>query len=182
VEVEAEVVCVEELCLLLQNVTLQVDTEERWLWRLDKSNVYSVRSAYNLLTSQPLVAASLDVKSLWHMDILLKVVVFAWRLFRNRLPTKDNLFRRGAINHDFCLCVTGCGSLKTTNHLFFSLLIFWFGLELHSSMGCSFYGSTVRCFRSFQPIRVWWWWYAGDIVFVECHLVCYCVGNMKGKK
>lgn len=42
---------VEELCLLLQNVTLQVDNEDIWLWTLEKSNVYSVRSAYNFLTS-----------------------------------------------------------------------------------------------------------------------------------
>jgi len=40
-----------EFCLLLQNVTLQVDKEDRWLWTLKKSNVYSVRSAYNHLTS-----------------------------------------------------------------------------------------------------------------------------------
>ena len=36
-----------ELCLLLQNVTLQVEKEDKWLWNLEKSNVYSVRSAYN---------------------------------------------------------------------------------------------------------------------------------------
>jgi len=35
-----------ELSLLLQNVTLQVDKEDRWLWRLDLSHVFSVRSAY----------------------------------------------------------------------------------------------------------------------------------------
>jgi len=89
-----------ELCLLLQNVTLQVDNEDRWLWMLEKSNVYFVRSAYNFMTSQPLVDSQVDAKSLWHKDIPLKVVVFAWRLFQNRFPTKDNLFRHGAINHD----------------------------------------------------------------------------------
>jgi len=33
-----------------------------------------------------------SVSSLWHKDVPLKVTLFAWRLFRNRLPTKDNLF------------------------------------------------------------------------------------------
>jgi len=116
-----------ELCLLLQNVTLQVDKEDMWLWTLEKSNVYSVRSAYNHLTSQHTADSPVAVKSLWHKDIPLKVVVFAWRLFQNRLPTKDNLFRRGAINHDSCLCVAGCGSLETLDHLFFH---------------CSFFGSV----------------------------------------
>lgn len=48
---------VEELCLLLQNMTLQVDKEDRWLWRLESSNVFTVRSAY---------------KVFWHKDIPLK--------------------------------------------------------------------------------------------------------------
>jgi len=45
-------------------------------------------------------------------------VIFAWRLFRNRLPTKDNLFRRGILNNDSRMCASRCGSLKTLNHLF----------------------------------------------------------------
>jgi hypothetical protein len=94
---------------------------------LEKSNVYSVCSAYNHLTSQYTADSPVAVKSLWHKDIPLKVVVFAWRLFRNTLPTKDNLFWRGVINHDSCLCVAGCGSLETVDHIFFH---------------CSFFGSV----------------------------------------
>ena len=46
------------------------------------------------------------------------VVLFAWRLFRDRLPTKDNLIRRGVIAFVDSLCVGGCGSLETAPHLF----------------------------------------------------------------
>ena len=38
-----------ELCLLLQNVTLQVDTEDSWRWNLDSYNEYTVRSAYKVV-------------------------------------------------------------------------------------------------------------------------------------
>jgi len=41
-----------ELTLLLLNVSLQVDKDDRWLWTLDTSKTFTVRSAYNLLTSQ----------------------------------------------------------------------------------------------------------------------------------
>jgi len=58
---------------------------------LETSNAFSIRSAYNFLTTKPIVAVPVDVKSLWHKDILLKVVIFAWRMYRNRLATKDNL-------------------------------------------------------------------------------------------
>ena len=119
-----------ELCLLLQNVTLQVDNEDRWLWNLEKSNVYYVGSAYNFLFAQPDVVAPVDVTKLWQKHIPMKVVVFAWRLFRNRLPTKDNLLHCNVIDINYCLCVYGCGSLETANHLF-----------LH----CSLFGSVWNC-------------------------------------
>jgi len=56
-------------------------------------------------------------QSIWHKDILLKIVLFAWRLFQDRLPTKDNLFRRHIIDADSRTCVSGCGSLETSPHL-----------------------------------------------------------------
>ena len=78
---EAKVVCVgrgegEGTLLLLQNVTLQVDKEDRWLWNLEKSYAYSVRSAYNSQSAQPVVVTPVDVNMLWQKHIPLKVVVF----------------------------------------------------------------------------------------------------------
>jgi hypothetical protein len=59
---------------------------------------------------------------IWHKP--LKVSMLAWRLLRNRLPTKDNLVTRNIISHDTCLCVNGCGTLETANHLFLSCPVF----------------------------------------------------------
>ena len=109
-----------EFILLLHSVTLQVDRIDRWLWSLETSHVYSVRSAYNLLTFQPSTVSRVAVSSLWNKDIPLKVVLFAWRLFRDRLPINDNLLRRGVIHYDAHLCVTGCGSVENLDHLFLS--------------------------------------------------------------
>jgi len=91
---------------------------------LDNSNVLSVRSLYNFLTLQPHVELPIDAFSIWHKDVPLKVVVFAWRLFRDRLPTKDNLLRRGVINFDSRLCVAGCDTVETSYHLFLHCNIF----------------------------------------------------------
>lgn len=116
-----------DLTSILQSVTLQVQKEDKWLWNFEKSNVFSVRSGYNHLTATYTVVNPVDAKLLWHKDIPLKVVIFDWRLFRNRLPTKDYLFWRGILNNDYRMCASGCGSLETLNHLF-----------LH----CSFFGAV----------------------------------------
>ena len=87
-----------DLILLLQNVNLQVENVDRWRWALESTNTFSVRSAYKYLTLQPPLVSSVDALSLWHKDVPLKVVLFGWRLLRDRLPTKDNLLWRGVID------------------------------------------------------------------------------------
>ncbi|MCH80569.1 70 kDa peptidyl-prolyl isomerase [Trifolium medium] len=61
---------------------------------------------------------------LWHKQVPAKVSVLAWRLVRNRLPTKDNLVAHHIIHPDSQFCVTGCGGLETTHHLLLSCLVF----------------------------------------------------------
>jgi len=93
-----------ELCLLLHTVTLQVEKEDKWLWKLESTNNFSICSAYNVLVHQNHSATTVSFQDLWHKDIPLKVVLFAWRLFCDRLPTKDNLIRRGVIAYVDSLC------------------------------------------------------------------------------
>ena len=109
---------------MLQNLTLQVDKEDSWHWNLESSNAYTVQSAYKSMTQHQHIDTTVSTKVLWHKDISLKVVLFAWRLFRDRLPTKDNLYRRGVIAADDRLCVSGCGSLESSTHLFLHYNIF----------------------------------------------------------
>jgi len=106
-----------EYILVLHNVSLQVDKDDRWLWTLETSQSFSVRSVSKFLTAKP-HDSPVAVASLWNKGTPLKVVLFAWRLFRDRLPTKENLLRRGVINHAFRACVTGCGSNEWSGHLF----------------------------------------------------------------
>ncbi|MCI00433.1 cysteine-rich receptor-like protein kinase, partial [Trifolium medium] len=106
--------------------------EDLWVWRYDMAGGYSVRGAYALLTTADATTPAVASDLIWHKHVPLKVSVLAWRLLRNRLPTKDNLVARNIISHDACFCVNGCGTLETANHLFlfsalFSLLcgIWW---------------------------------------------------------
>ena len=113
-----------ELRLLLHNVTLQVDRADRRLWRLETSFVYTVSSAYNFITANVLVDLVEPESSLWHKDVPLKVVLFAWRLLQDRLPTKDNHYRRNLIDIDALLCIGDCGEVETSSHLFLNCNLF----------------------------------------------------------
>jgi len=107
-----------ECMMLLSNVILQVDVSDRWQWLPDVVGGYSVRSAYHLLTSQdpPLLHTSENL--IWHTKVPVKVSILAWRLLRDRLPTKDNLLSRGIITGDIISCLAGCGHVETIQHLF----------------------------------------------------------------
>jgi hypothetical protein len=116
--------CEEELLgeckTLLSNISLQHNSTDRWVWRLDPSNGYSVSGVCHLLTSQPVQTAEAVSNFIWHKQVPLKVSVFVWCLLRNRLLTKDNLFVRGVITHGNNNCVTGCGDIETVQHMFLS--------------------------------------------------------------
>ena len=90
-----EEVLVEECRNILSNVVLQVDIADSWRWFSDPATGYTVSGAYGVLRSGTPTNHLVPASSLWRKDVPLKVSVFAWHLFRNRLSTKTNLFQRG---------------------------------------------------------------------------------------
>jgi hypothetical protein len=102
---------------LLKKIKFKLNLSQ---WRLDPTLGYSVRDAYQLLTSQDSVTLGEAEDLVWHRQVPLKVSIFAWRLLRDRLPTKKNLVSRGILASDLHLCSTGCGDMETTQHLFIS--------------------------------------------------------------
>jgi hypothetical protein len=60
----------------------------------------------------------------WHKQVRLKVYIFAWRLIRDRLPTKTKSVARCIISLEAHFCVVGCGDIESAQHLFLSCSIF----------------------------------------------------------
>ncbi|CAJ2678024.1 unnamed protein product [Trifolium pratense] len=121
---------------LLLTISLQDHVSDRWQWRTDLDDGYTVRGVYQLLTTQD--AVTLDAASglIWHRQVPLKVSICAWRLLRDRLPTKANLVTRWILSTEAHLCVSGCGEVETAHHLFlycssfgslWSLVTSWIG-------------------------------------------------------
>lgn len=49
----------------------------------------------------------------WHNLIPIKLSCFVWKLFQNRVSTKVNLYRRGALEQGDIHCVGDCGAEET---------------------------------------------------------------------
>ena len=113
-----------EIRNLLTNVILQDTQLDVWLWQPNIGDGYTVRGVYQMPMRQEMHNHDVVSDAPWHKSVPLKVSICAWRLFRNRWPTKDNLVRRGVISHDSQLCVTGCGQNKTIDHLIIHCPIF----------------------------------------------------------
>jgi hypothetical protein len=127
-------------------VVVLSEEEDVWSWELEDNGCFSVRSAYLLLDAIFSPASLLDdlhirvLKNIWKSPAPFKVIAFSWKLIRNRLPTTDNLLRRGVhVDGDSTVCVH-CGSREeNVTHLFLCcdfalgvwLAIFrWLGLVL----------------------------------------------------
>ena len=115
-----------ECIILLRNVCLQINVTDTWKWHMDTSGGYTVRSACQLLTTQDTSLVEGADALVWHKHVPLKVSIFAWRLVKNRLPTRANLVHHGTLSDAGAGCLCGCGDTETTQHLFIS---------------CDFYGT-----------------------------------------
>jgi hypothetical protein len=101
---------------------------DQWQWKLDPDCSYLVGGVYQLLTSQEFHCFGATSDLILHKQVPLKVSIFAWRLLRDMLPTKDNLVARDIIHQEARLSVRGCGGKETRRYLFLSCTIltsFW---------------------------------------------------------
>jgi hypothetical protein len=91
-----------------------------------------------LLTSQhpaPLDAAE---ELIWHRQVPLNISIFAWRLLRDKLPTKTNLVTRYIITRTSHFCVSSCWGIETAGPLWL-LIRAWNGFPGVDSSHLSYY-------------------------------------------
>jgi hypothetical protein len=99
-------------------VSLPDSRQDVWLWRPNAGDGYNVRGVYQMLMRQEMHDHDDILDAVWHKSVPLKISICVWRVFRNRWPTKNNLWRREVIPLDSQqLCVSGCGQNETATHL-----------------------------------------------------------------
>ena len=78
-----------------------------------------IKSAYSVLIKDvSKEAPDEEFKELWKLKVPSKVAVFAWRLLKDRLPTRDNLRRKQIELQDY-LCPFCRIMEESASHLFF---------------------------------------------------------------
>ncbi|GJW02620.1 RNA-directed DNA polymerase, eukaryota, reverse transcriptase zinc-binding domain protein [Tanacetum coccineum] len=124
-----------ELVQLLNLVSLSL-ASDRWSWTLHGLGVFSVKSAREEIDKHVLVAAPSHTR--WSKVLHIKLNIFWWRMFLDRLPTRSNLYNKG-IDIPCVLCPKCEAGIESRYHLFFS---------------CSMTVDLVRLFSRWWNIHV----------------------------
>jgi hypothetical protein len=134
---------VHQLMRMLSRVQLD-STEDSWVSTIGDDGNYTVKAGYTFLSLNFLPTANLTVdecrsmKHIWESLAPQKVIVFAWQLLHQRLPTRVNLLKRRAFaQNSFVHCVHCREVMESEAHLFIScsfsirvwqLIHVWLGL------------------------------------------------------
>ncbi|GJT53252.1 retrovirus-related pol polyprotein from transposon TNT 1-94 [Tanacetum coccineum] len=98
-----------------ENVVLS-SANDRWSWSLNRNGVFSVKSAREVIDKHLLIISPSPTR--WSKLIPIKLNIFAWRMFLDKLPTRVNLSNKG-IDIPCVLCLV-CGSdVESRNHIFY---------------------------------------------------------------
>jgi len=72
--------------------SLHLDREDKWVWRDPQSNIYSMKSAYKLLTNANIGTTCEHLRVLWSLKVIPSAQCLAWRALMDKIATKH---RRG---------------------------------------------------------------------------------------
>ncbi|GKV19580.1 hypothetical protein SLEP1_g29819 [Rubroshorea leprosula] len=102
---------------ILENVFIPYNKVDQVIWEHNLAR-YSTKHAYMFLKLSPTCLDKSCCKIIWSPLMPSKVSIFAWRLFLNQLPTKDNLILHGVNLSSKPNCVL-CGDyIEDLNHIF----------------------------------------------------------------
>jgi hypothetical protein len=112
-----------QLMEVLERVAISV-TEDSWVWHPGKGDDFSVKSTYVFLDHllsiyvQRSTLDSFTYKFIWKSGVPSKVSALAWQLLLDRIPTRENLRRRGIITTGNSRCPLCNEVEESACHLF----------------------------------------------------------------
>ncbi|GKC56329.1 RNA-directed DNA polymerase, eukaryota [Tanacetum coccineum] len=96
-----------------------VQIKDRWVWTLSGNGEFSVKSVRNLIDDS-LLSSNLP-PTRWVKEIRIKINVFAWKVQKDKLPTRFNLSQVG-IDIQSIVCPICEAGVETADHVLFLAL------------------------------------------------------------
>ncbi|GJX45847.1 RNA-directed DNA polymerase, eukaryota [Tanacetum coccineum] len=104
---------------IVQSVILS-DSKDRWVWSLDSTGEFSVKSAR--LYIDDYLLPSVGAPTRWVKKVPIKINILAWKVSLDKLPTRLNLSLRG-IEISSISCPICCTAGESCSHLLFSCIM-----------------------------------------------------------
>nr|XP_043615741.1 uncharacterized protein LOC122587633 [Erigeron canadensis] len=124
-----------QICDSIMNVTI-VNTPDKWIWDCNQDKDFTVKGVRNHIDNTWLPRHYRATR--WNKIVLRKVNIFIWRVLKDRIPTRFNLWFRGIHNNSrVCSCCNN--GIETLHHLFahcpmamkvWSKIARWLGLNI----------------------------------------------------
>lgn len=86
-----------------------------WVWNKGSTRVYSAHSGYEQVVEHPNIDEISPewVELVWNKWAPLKVILFAWKAFQNRIPLLPNLQKRNIIHQELAVTCKQCNKDQT---------------------------------------------------------------------
>ncbi|CAI8586614.1 unnamed protein product [Vicia faba] len=100
-----------------------------------------------------------ELAVVWSKIVPLKVSVLVWRLWQNKILTRDNLIKRGTLDEAHNSCPFGCEKEENANHIFFECPFAastWSAILRWLNISCALHNLAVRNFFPIYRFMQWW--------------------------
>ncbi|GLT95879.1 hypothetical protein SLE2022_135360 [Rubroshorea leprosula] len=145
--------------------------QDEWSWKMGKTGHYTVKTTYEILSNRE-EDVVVNHKKMWKSSIPSKVSVFSWQLLQDKLPTKDNLVKRGVLNvnqdNSCCWCAT---APEKVDHF---LLNCDFAYNIWMRV-CRWWGLTTVLSNTYLSMFHQHWWNGGKTVYKAWMAVWFAV-------
>ncbi|GLT48447.1 hypothetical protein SLA2020_220710 [Shorea laevis] len=116
----------QELLSTIQAIQIKHGEEDYCVWKHNPKGKYTVASAYNFINQTQDNGFDTHYRLIWDNNLPMKISAFAWKALQNKIPTKENLQKRGMIEENIETKCIFCGEqTESSTHILFSCPITW---------------------------------------------------------